>query len=76
MADLNLYLLGPPQVKLDGANIEVSPRKALALLIYLAVTAEPQARDTLATLLWPESNQRLARRALRNRLSELKQAIG
>jgi DNA-binding SARP family transcriptional activator len=59
VTNLSLYLLGPPRVELDGIAIEVSPRKALALLIYLAVTAEPQARDSLATLLWPESDQRL-----------------
>ncbi|MFN2134373.1 MAG: AfsR/SARP family transcriptional regulator [Candidatus Promineifilaceae bacterium] len=76
MAELNLYLLGSPRVELDGAAIEVRPRKALALLIYLAVTAEPHTRDFLATLLWPESDQRLARRALSNRLSELRQALG
>ena len=76
MADLSLYLLGPPRVKLDDEEIEVKPRKAQALLIYLAVTAEPHTRDSLATLLWPESDQRLARRALSNRLSELKQTLG
>ncbi|MFN2134372.1 MAG: SARP family transcriptional regulator, partial [Candidatus Promineifilaceae bacterium] len=76
MAELNLYLLGPPRVKLDDEYVEVRPRKALALLIYLAATAEPHTRDFLATLLWPESDQRRARRALRNRLSEIKQTLG
>jgi DNA-binding SARP family transcriptional activator len=76
MADLSLYLLGPPRVKLDDDYIEVKPRKALALLIYLAVTAEPHSRDFLATLLWPFSDQCRARHALRNRLCELKQALG
>jgi DNA-binding SARP family transcriptional activator/predicted ATPase len=71
MANLRLFLLGPPRVELDGDYIEVKPRKALALLIYLAVTAERHARDALATLLWPNSDQRRARHALRSRLSEL-----
>jgi len=35
MANLNLYLLGSPQVELAEAGIEVKPRRALALLIYL-----------------------------------------
>ena len=76
MTNLSLYLLGPVRVKLNEADIEVKPRKALALLIYLAVTAERQARDSLATLLWPESSQRLSRQAVRGRLSELNQALG
>ena len=76
MTNLSLYLLGPVRAKLNKKNVEVKPRKALALLIYLAVTAERQARDSLATLLWPESNQRLARHALRGRLSELNLTLG
>ena len=76
MATLSLYLLGPTRVKLDEAYIEVKPRKALALMIYLAVTAERHSRDALATLLWPNSNQRRARHALRSRLSELNRTLG
>ncbi|MDX1417671.1 MAG: BTAD domain-containing putative transcriptional regulator, partial [Candidatus Promineifilaceae bacterium] len=76
MPKLSLFLLGSPRVKLDEADIEVKPRKAFALLIFLAVTAETLTRDFLATLLWPASDQRRARRALRNRLSELKQTLG
>ena len=71
MAKLELFLLGSTQVRLDEVYIEVKPRKALALLVYLAVTAERHARDALATLLWPESSQRNARKSLRSRLSEL-----
>ena len=75
MTSLKLYLLGPPRVDLDEVSIEVKPRKALALLIYLACTAERQSRDTLATLLWPDSSQRGARAALRRRLFELNQML-
>ena len=71
MANLSLYLLGPTRVKLDESYIEIKPRKALALLIYLAVTAEPHSRDSLATMLWPNSDQQRARHSLRSRLSEL-----
>ena len=75
MAKLSLYLLGAPRVKLNEDEIEVKPRKALALLVYLAVTAERHTRDALATLLWPNSDQRKARQALSNRLSELNRAL-
>jgi predicted ATPase/DNA-binding SARP family transcriptional activator len=61
---------------LDDVPIEVKPRKALALLIYLAVTAERQSRDSLATLFWPNSSQRRARKNLRSRLSELNLTLG
>jgi hypothetical protein len=32
---LKLYFLGTPQVELDETPLEIKPRKALALLIYL-----------------------------------------
>jgi DNA-binding SARP family transcriptional activator/predicted ATPase len=76
MANLGLYLLGPAWIKSDEKDLEVRPRKALALLIYLAVTAERQSRDFLASLLWPNSGQSGARHSLRNRLSELILTLG
>jgi serine/threonine protein kinase len=75
-AELQLHLLGPPRVELEGLPLEIKRRKALALLIYLAVSGEPQPRDRLATLLWPESTQQNARKALRRDLSELNLALG
>ena len=68
---LNVFLLGPPRVELDGSPIEVDTRKATALLAYLAVTGERKSRDTLATLLWPEYDGEHARAALRRTLSVL-----
>jgi DNA-binding SARP family transcriptional activator/predicted ATPase len=76
MANLRLYLLGPAGIKSGEKDLEVRPRKALALLIYLAVTAERQSRDFLASLLWPNSGQSGARHSLRNRLSELILSLG
>ncbi len=61
MPTLKLYLLGSPRVEVDDVRVELKPRKALALLIYLALTGEYQSRDTLATLFWPEASQRDAR---------------
>jgi DNA-binding SARP family transcriptional activator len=51
-------------------------RKAFALLAYLAMTLEQHSRDTLATLLWPDYDQKRARAALRRTLSTLKRALG
>ena len=76
MSSLDLKLLGPPQIELNGEPLAIKRRKALALLFYLAVTGEAQPRDRLATLLWPESSQPNARKALRRDLSELNLALG
>jgi DNA-binding SARP family transcriptional activator len=73
---LELFLLGPPHVKRDGQPIKIGLRKATALLAYLALTRQSHARNTLATLFWPESNQSSARASLRKALSHLKKALG
>ena len=61
MTRMRLYLLGPPRVEVDGQEITFPRRKSLALLAYMAVSDGAQRRDTLATLLWPESSQSKAR---------------
>ncbi|MGB1251915.1 MAG: AfsR/SARP family transcriptional regulator [Candidatus Promineifilaceae bacterium] len=76
MRQLELRFLGNPQVLHDDRVIQIGTRKALALLVCLAVTREHHQRDSLATLLWPEFNQQRARASLRNALSVLKRAIG
>jgi ABC-type oligopeptide transport system substrate-binding subunit/DNA-binding SARP family transcriptional activator len=75
MSRLTLYLLGSPQIELDGKPVEISRRKAVALLAYLAVTGQAHSRDTLATLLWPDYDQSRARGALRRTLSTLNTAL-
>lgn len=64
----SLYLFGPPRLEKDGEPLQLGSRKALALLSYLAVEDQPHARDRLAGLLWPESDQNLARGSLRRTL--------
>src|SRR5262245_61837486 len=76
MARLNLWLLGPPRIEAETGPLEIQRRTAVALLVYLAVTGESQPRDSLATLLWPDSNQSEARMALRRDLSVLHKALG
>jgi predicted ATPase len=53
----------------------VDTRKAIALLAYLVVSGETHTRDTLAALLWPDSDQSRARAALRRTLSVLRKAL-
>jgi len=76
MSRLRLYLLGPPRLELDGEPVHLPRRKALALLAYLAVTGRPHSRDSLATLLRAEYDQRSARADLSRTLSRLNRALG
>ena len=76
MPQLRITLAGTPRVERDGILLDITIRKAVALLAYLAVTGAPQTRDALAALLWPEADQERARGALRYTLAQLKSAIG
>ncbi len=70
-----LYLLGAPRLELDGEPVQVDTRKAIAILAYLAMTGQPQSRDTLAALLWPEYPQKNARGSLRRTISALHRSL-
>ena len=72
---LDIHVLGPLEVHVDGEPLRVDTRKALAILAVLAVERRPYARDELAALLWPESDDQSARNALRRTLSVLRSAI-
>jgi DNA-binding SARP family transcriptional activator len=76
MAQLRLYAFGPPRLECDARPVDLGLRKGLALIVYLAVTAQPHSRDHLAALLWPESDQREARTRLRRLLHRLGEALG
>ncbi len=75
MAAINLYLFGLPRIVYQGRAIEVERRKAVALMTYLALADQPQSRDTLATLLWPDLDQEHARAALRSTLPSLSSLV-
>ena len=74
LSTLTLHLFGAPRAEIDGKPVVTDTRKAIALLAYLAVTRQPQTRDALATLFWPELDQTHARAALRRTLSALNAA--
>jgi DNA-binding SARP family transcriptional activator len=76
VAHIKLFLFGAPRLERDGVAVEVDTRKAIALLAYLTLTGQPQRRDTLAALLWPEHDQSSARGALRRTLSTLNKGLG
>lgn len=78
---IELSLLGPHALK-DAAGRELTSLlgqpKRFALLAYLAIESGSGyvRRDTLAAMFWPELDQFAARRALRNTLYHLREALG
>ncbi|MFC2095095.1 BTAD domain-containing putative transcriptional regulator [Candidatus Bipolaricaulota bacterium] len=61
-----LRLFGAPVLLGDDAPVQMHRRKAIALLSYLGTTRSIHQRESLATILWPESGSKSAHAALRN----------
>jgi DNA-binding SARP family transcriptional activator len=76
MSRLRLLVLGPPRLERDGQPAELNLRRAVALLVYLAVTSRPHGREALAALLWPDGDESEARGRLRRTLHRLAEALG
>ncbi len=78
MAHLSLSLLGTFQAFLDASPVtQFESNKVRALLAYLAIEAEyPHPRASLASLLWPEQPERLARHNLSQALFNLRRVLG
>ncbi|MFW6097423.1 MAG: ATP-binding protein [Chloroflexota bacterium] len=75
MGELQIFLLGPPEIRLGGAPLTIRSTKARALLFYLAVSARAYERNHLAGLLWPDLPETNARRNLRVALHKLRQTL-
>jgi DNA-binding SARP family transcriptional activator len=71
VTDLRLYLLGLPRIEFQGQPVKLERRKGLALAAYLILSDQPQSRDRVATLLWPDLDQKHGRWALRSTLRAL-----
>jgi predicted ATPase/DNA-binding SARP family transcriptional activator len=71
LPNVALHFLGAPHIELDGRSVATDRRKAVALLAYLAVTATPHTRESLATLLWPDYDATRALAYLRRTLWEV-----
>src|SRR5262245_32967975 len=78
-ARISLRLLGRFALARDGeptAPIELTSRKAMALVAYLAMQPEQSAgREELATLLWGNSADEQARHSLRQALASLRREL-
>jgi DNA-binding SARP family transcriptional activator len=75
MSTIKLNVLGTPTVGYAGQRLTFRNRKALALLIYLAVEGGAHLRDQLAALFWPEVDQPHSRMLLRSAIAWLRQAL-
>ncbi len=78
---IELCLLGPQALRgSDGQELSGLPAqpKRFALLAYLALAGSDgyHRRDTLAAIFWPDLDQFAARRALRNTIYHLREALG
>jgi DNA-binding SARP family transcriptional activator/pimeloyl-ACP methyl ester carboxylesterase len=76
MSSFRLHLFGVPRLERDGALIPITRRKGFALLAYVTLAAQPQSREALATLFWPDFDQSRAHSNLRRELSRLKSDLG
>ncbi|NJN17513.1 MAG: hypothetical protein HC822_15200 [Oscillochloris sp.] len=76
MARLGLNLLGAPELWLAGRPVTLERQKALALLAYLAIGGQPQSREHLAALLWPDLAAPRAQAALRQALWTIGSTLG
>lgn len=72
---IEVRLLGPPRVEVDGAPVSFDTRKAVALLAYLALSDLPRPRDLLADLLWGDGDIQHARGSLRRTLSSIRSSL-
>src|ERR1700758_2842865 len=70
-------LLGPFAISIDDCRVGKLPKKARALIAYLAAqSGQAVSRERLADLLWPYQESEQARHSLRNCLLELRKALG
>jgi DNA-binding SARP family transcriptional activator len=72
MSQLHLSLFGVPIVKHGEVTLTFSTRKALALLVYLAVEGGLHKRKTLSEAFWAELDAEHGQAALRATLLELR----
>ena len=74
---LTIQVLGPLVIESNGCRLDKLPKKARALLAFLAAqNGEAVSRERLADLLWPYQGSEQGRHSLRNCLLELRKALG
>lgn len=75
MSKISCKLFGVPQITKDGQNVFLLYSKINALLYYMLVT-KVASRDEVAGLLWPDEDERVAKKNLRNAIYQTKKSLG
>ena len=75
MVRYRFHLLGTILLERDGRRIIFPRKKCMALLSYIALEGRT-TRAALATLLWPEKDERSAAGNLRTVLYAIRSAVG
>ena len=76
---IDIRLLGPPRVRVDGVDAPrlLMRRKNLTLFLYLACAGRKgRSQDQLIGVLWPDKPQEKARRSVIVALSTLRSCLG
>ena len=73
---LQLRLFGSPALESVCESLKLGTRKAMALLAYLALCRDAVQRHELDALLWPEQDDKRARRSLRDEISRINRTVG
>ena len=76
MTEYRLCFLGNPRVFAGDSEINLTRKKSLALLTFIAVSNVKSSRSQIAGLLWPDQDESHSRGALRTTLSTLNSEIG
>jgi DNA-binding SARP family transcriptional activator/pimeloyl-ACP methyl ester carboxylesterase len=76
MSALSIQAFGFPELHRGADVIRITLRRGLALLVYLAEAPGAVARESLATLLWPDSDAETGRARLRRLLHRLDTLAG
>ena len=75
MTQVRIRFLGTPEVRYGELQLSFRTRKVLALFVYLLVEGGMHSRQSLMTLLWPETESQKAAVTLRGTLSRLRRAL-
>jgi DNA-binding SARP family transcriptional activator len=74
--NIEITLLGQPQVRKGGDSVRLVRRKSRAVLYYISARNQSVPRSQLLALFWPDLPRPAAQQTLRTTLHGLRQALG